>query len=60
VSPVPTCPRCGSSHVRRGGLTVQPFSWVCADCLQKTRHLAFAVLLWRLWQEAEAITREAA
>jgi ribosomal protein L37AE/L43A len=61
VSPFPVCPRCGSSaYVQRGGLTLQPGSWLCRDCLQKVRHLSLAVEIWRVWGEAERIAKEAA
>jgi hypothetical protein len=61
VSPAPICPRCNSGrYVTRGVPGCSPFSWVCLDCLQRVRHLDLAVLIWRLWEEIDQITRDAA
>jgi ribosomal protein L37AE/L43A len=57
VSPTPVCPRCRSAaHVVRRGVG----TWLCLDCLQRVRHLSLAVAVWRLWEELDRITREAA
>jgi hypothetical protein len=57
----PVSPRCGSSKyvvLRAPGL--QPLSWSCHSCRFKIEHLSRAVLIWRLWEELDRITREAA
>lgn len=35
-------------------------TWICLDCLQTVRHLDLAVQIWRLWEELDRITKEAA